>query len=61
MYIVHWGGQILKFLVIIKSAEKNKKNQGIREFFTQNQFLRKSIVDIDATLKQITVDTCNFH
>jgi len=50
-----------KFLVIFKSAGKNKKNQGKTGIFTQNRFLTKSILIFGVILKQMIVNTCNFH
>jgi len=46
------GGQSLKFQVVFKSADKNKKK--LRNF-SQNRFSTKSILIFGVTLKQMTV------
>jgi len=50
------GDQNLQFSIVLKSAGKNKiQIEEIREFFDK-RFSTKSILVIDVTLKQITVE-----
>jgi len=56
--LVLWGIKSKNFSVVFKSAMKN--NRKITEktgIFTQNLFLRKSIMVFGATFKQIAVGT----
>jgi len=56
IWLVYSDGQNLKFLIVFKSAGKNRqKSQGKTEIFTQHRFLTKSILIFGLTLKQMTV------
>jgi len=55
---MYLGAHFLKFPIVFKSAEKNKRNIKEKlEFLQKNRCSATSIVDFGITLKQMIVDT----